>query len=524
MKRNDTWDLLSQGGTSTVTRGSSQGTPDEMPSQKRRRMEQQMKLRAPLKEVQQRPPCQKLDAEKDDLIAQIVDLHGIPNSGDLVLTGSTQRGNSVTARIRGFTPYFYARPNESGSFGSSDHMQSFHALLNASTGVINVEIVSKIITGQSEKACMLFKLTFEDSESLCAVQNLLLGARYDVYEANVDSATRFLVDHELPGLGGWVKFPAGKYKIVADGDAKSYSQVEVLISHNAVTICPEDYPMAPLRVLSFDFETLFNVKDGNSKPSTDPIIQISNMVSRPGETNPFLRVIFTLDTCDPIDVDVYVCSYDTEREMLQAWQSFILAVDPDVLTGFNIMHFDLSYIIERVHLTMPDFDLNLGRWKESSMNWSESYFYEELFCANGYHKNGRRGNYVEVEGRVVLDLYRHFVRHHQQFQLSKYSLKNIAEKLLSGVPDSQKFEMEYTDIPKFQNESSATRRLLAIYCLQDAKVPLQLLNKLNILEDYLRKGREKQVPFANLLAPTPWLEDLGVELARARSLQAVIIN
>lgn len=60
--------------------------------------------------------------------------------------------------------------------------------------------------------------------------------------------------------------------------------------------------------------------------------------------------------------------------------------------------------------------------------------------------------------------------------------------------------------------------------MKDAKVPLQLLNKLNILEDYLRKGREKQVPFANLLAPTPWLEDLGVELVRARPVQAVIIN
>ncbi len=92
MKRNDTWDLLSQGGTrcaafgahfslvshprltcSTVTRGSSQGTPDAMPSQKRRRLEQQMKLRAPLEEVQQRPPCQRLDAEKDDLSVSFIE-------------------------------------------------------------------------------------------------------------------------------------------------------------------------------------------------------------------------------------------------------------------------------------------------------------------------------------------------------------------------------------------------------------------------------------------------------------------
>lgn len=188
MKRNDTWDLLGQGGTSTVTRGNLR-RPDDMPSQKRRRLEQQMKTRAPLEEVQQRPPRQRLDAEKDDLIVQIVDLHGIPNSGDLVLAGSTQRGNSVTARICGFTPYFYARPNESGPFGSSGPIEAFHALLNASTGVVNVETVSKTIMGVTETARMLFKLTFEDSESLCAVQNLLLGARYDIYEANVDPAT-----------------------------------------------------------------------------------------------------------------------------------------------------------------------------------------------------------------------------------------------------------------------------------------------------------------------------------------------
>ncbi|KAK0476186.1 ribonuclease H-like domain-containing protein [Armillaria novae-zelandiae] len=474
-------------------------------------------------------------------VVQIIDLHGIPNSGDLVLAGSTQRGNSVTARIRGFTPYFYARPNESGPFGSSDHMEAFRAFLNASTGVVNVEMVSKTIMGMAKTARTLFKLTFEDSESLCTVQNLFLGARYDIYEANVDPATRFLVDHEVTDMTlftlwdvlkfdsfqDWAvgsKFPAGKYKIVACGEAKSHSQVEILISHDAVTICAEDYAMAPLRVLSFDFETLFNVEDRNSKPSTDPIIQISNMVSHPGEKNPFLRVIFTLGSCDPIDVGVYVCSYESEKEMLQAWQSFILAVDPDVLTGFNIMHFDLSYIIDRVRLAMPGFELNLGRWKESSMSWSEPYFYEELFRVNGHHKNGRPGKYVEVAGRVVLDLYRHFVRHHGQFKLDKYSLKNIAEKLLPDDQDSHKFEMEYTDIPKPQNESSATRRLLAIYCLQDAKVPLQLMNKFDIFGEYLRKGREKQVTFTNLLAPTPWLEDLGVKLASARSVQAIITN
>ena len=40
------------------------------------------------------------------------------------------------------------------------------------------------------------------------------------------------------------------------------------------------------------------------------------MVIRQGETEPFLRNIFTLDTCAPI-VGCQVLSYQTEKEMLQ---------------------------------------------------------------------------------------------------------------------------------------------------------------------------------------------------------------
>lgn len=53
-------------------------------------------------------------------------------------------------------------------------------------------------------------------------------------------------------------------------------------------------------------------------------------------------------------------------------------------------------------------------------------------------------------------------------------------------------------------------------------MPLQLLHKYSILEHYLRLGKEKQVPFANLLGPSHSLQNLGIKLANARISHAVI--
>ena len=42
--------------------------------------------------------------------------------------------------------------------------------------------------------------------------------------------------------------------------------------------------------------------------------------------------------------------------MLRAWRDFLKEVDPDIITGYNIVNFDLPYIIERAeHLKSPGY-------------------------------------------------------------------------------------------------------------------------------------------------------------------------
>jgi hypothetical protein len=52
------------------------------------------------------------------------------------------------------------------------------------------------------------------------------------------------------------------------------------------------------------------------EPDHDPVIQIANMVVRQGHHEPFLRNVFTLDTCAAI-VGCQVLSFADERELLE---------------------------------------------------------------------------------------------------------------------------------------------------------------------------------------------------------------
>lgn len=95
---------------------------------------------------------------------------------------------------------------------------------------------------------------------------------------------------------------------------------------------PED-----LRVVSFDLETTgLNPEDPNAK-----VLLISNTSRINGVKT---RKLFAYD------------EYETQEEMMKAWANWVVSQDPHVLTGHNIMGFDLNYLI---HLAGAE--LTLGR-------------------------------------------------------------------------------------------------------------------------------------------------------------------
>lgn len=70
--------------------------------------------------------------------------------------------------------------------------------------------------------------------------------------------------------------------------------------------------------------------------------------------------MFTLNTCAHI-VGSQVLEFKDERTLLLEWAKFIEKVDPDLVIGYNIVNFDLPYLIDRAKaLKIPNFAY-LGR-------------------------------------------------------------------------------------------------------------------------------------------------------------------
>jgi len=79
-----------------------------------------------------------------------------------------------------------------------------------------------------------------------------------------------------------------------------------------------------------------------------------------GESKPFVRNVFTLNTCAHI-VGSQVLEFKDERQLLFEWRKFVEKADPDVIIGYNISNFDLPYLLDRARaLKVPEFGY-LGR-------------------------------------------------------------------------------------------------------------------------------------------------------------------
>ncbi|KAG7443332.1 ribonuclease H-like protein [Guyanagaster necrorhizus] len=452
-----------------------------------------------LRDVQQRTTCSRPDSLRDNIVFQLVDVQESSHEcGDLLVYGVMTSGNSVLATITGFKPYIYAYPNSiSGDYWDVEALKAHLRELGLSGSDIDISVV--LDEQNMQGTDRLLKLTFSGTNALLGSKKLLEDAGlYTFVNPQTDAVTRFLADHQLPGMGGWIECPAETYALTGTSDQVSRCQIELTIPHNALNASDSRIPDAPLRILYFDIESM--TREDPKKPGKfiseslqDPVIQISNIVSHPGTKDPFLRVIFTVGSCDPIE-GAYVQSYTSEREMLVAWQEFIHDIDPDVMTGWNILNFDLDYLITRSR--QLGFDLRLGRLKAGPPTSSEPQTWYSLKYKDWM------GRTVAIPGRVVLDMFRHFACNHDKFRLRSYGLGNVAAKLLCDEPETLKGDVAYSDIPKLQagpDADSSTRRELAAYCLQDSYIPLVLQQKYRILEEYIEMGKTKRMLFRHMI-------------------------
>lgn len=285
----------------------------------------------------------------------------------------------------------------------------------------------------------------------------------------------------------WVEAPPDKYRMLPINERQSNCQLEATIHYRDLIAHSNDgewAKMAPLRVLSFDIECAGR-KGIFPEASHDPVIQIANVVTRYGDSKPFIRNVFVLDTCSLI-VNTQVLEFDKEEHMLMAWRDFLEEVDPDVIIGYNISNFDFPYLLERAkHLKCDKFPF----W--TRLNGVTSEARESKFSSK--QMGNRDSKATNTNGRIQLDLLQLIQR---DYHLRSYTLNSVSAEFLG----EQKEDVHHTMITELFNGTPDSRRRLAVYCLKDAFLPQRLMDKLMCLVNYTEMARVTGVPFNYLLA------------------------
>jgi len=457
------------------------------------------------------------------------------------LFGVTMAGESVLCHVVGFTHYFYCnswpgfvsgRDEEVLRRALDARMQSNNTANKFKCDVYIPRVVAEqkqSIWGYSfgQKRTVLKIFVSLPTVMTPAMNAIIDGLRLPGHSEAFSSTTyeskgigiglRLMIDQQIVGAG-WIGVPGGKYQVVSPRQHSSHCTLELVTRCDAVRGIEGMSVIAPLRVLSFDIECCCKEGFPEATRDGDQVIQISNVCYVQGAEERatrgrgddeddvemkekgdgsggggggdsegdhyFHKNVFTLNSCAPI-AGCNVYSFATERELLSEWAKFVRLLDPDILTGYNIVNFDLPYLINRAeHLKIADFAY-LGREKHK-----KSVIKEQSFQSRAY--GASKSKDINIAGRVQMDLLPIIRRDHK---LRSYSLNAVSFEFLK----SQKEDVHYSDIAGLQEESDQTRRRLAVYCLKDSILPLRLIAKLQTTINLIEMARVTGVPINFLI-------------------------
>lgn len=362
------------------------------------------------------------------------------------LFGITKDSESVHLRISGFCPYFFVKvPDDYSTYQVNklkNHITGSLSKYNKGSfkgiklekrmdyyGFNNFKKEKYVCIYLKNRKCLY------ETRQILSSRSKHMGLFTDdrgvpkFYESKLEPFLRFLHIQEIQPAG-WVT--VSEYS----NCFTSNSQIDIQTTWTKVSPF-ECATIAPYLQASFDIECVPG--DGIRFPEydqpDDSVIQIGTTVHKLGDSNDKpLKHIVTLKSCDPIP-GVIVESYDTEAEMLIGWVNFIVKLDPDIITGYNIYGFDFKYIYERAKLLgiLHKFK-NISRFRNFDAKLIEKKLSSSALGTNVMY-------YMDSPGRLIIDLYKVCQR---DYKFDSYKLDDVAGEFIRGNIEKFKIGKKYT--------------------------------------------------------------------------------
>lgn len=293
------------------------------------------------------------------------------------------------------------------------------------------------------------------------------------FESDLRFTSRFLIDRGLRGLVG------------IEGPFREQGALRTFDDPQLVPVHPSQMEPPRLRLLSIDIET---------DPRAERLLSIA------------------LHGCGPDEV--LLCAprlqkapdktrlFPNEAELLAAFCSALHARDPDLITGWNVIDFDLA-VLQKVgqRVGVP---LRLGR------DGSEPY----LRPARSFFASSA----ADITGRVVLDGIR--LLRGSFVQLEEYGLDFVARHVL-GVGKTLTSPHRAEEISRIYEEDPA--RFVA-YNLNDAELVTRILTRLNLIELSVQRCLLTGMPLDQVSASIASFDSLYLPELRRRGVVAPSVH
>ncbi len=272
------------------------------------------------------------------------------------------------------------------------------------------------------------------------LRNRLQEAGIECFEADVRFAMRYLIDRGIRGT------------LNIEGPSKRVGDIEHVFENPDISPAAWD---PKLSVLSFDIETNF---------TADRVLSISLHGAGAAEV--------MLLTPKGYSCPSTATPYRTERDLVAAFVERVRELDPDVITGWSVVDFDLS-VLQRI-AGRERVPFQLGRTREPMRIRPSS--------------TPRGSGQASIPGRVVLDgielLRGAFLR------FDSYALNNVATEVLGKQKTITGDHRVDAIFEAFEND----RELLVEYNLNDSVLVSEILEELNLMDLTVERSKLTGMP------------------------------
>ncbi|MBI1971196.1 DNA polymerase II [Candidatus Woesearchaeota archaeon] len=339
------------------------------------------------------------------------------------LFGKLENGESFLTISR-FRPYFFIEEQD---------------LQKAKKMVKNLEYDHSDM--KNKEGMPLTKIILDVPSDVKALRDQLIANSISCYEADIRFVVRFLIDHELKG------------SVNIEGEHKKGEYVKRIY---------EDPQLAPcqwipgLDIISLDIETSLDASEifCISLYGKEGLKKLEQGMGGVDEGDEYKKIFIVSKE----HVDNAQCC-ETEKEMLERFKEEIIARDPDILTGWNVVDFDFAVLRDRFKYHNIPFRLGRADW-DCSLTIQSSFFMTSR---------------AEFPGRQVLDgidlLKSAFIKL-QDYKLNTAAQKFLGkEKLLVGPGRHEEIQELY----------KSNKKRLAEYNLHDSLLAYEILQKANVI-------------------------------------------